>query len=132
MSTSNKGGAETTHAQHMRALDRIGRTTEPIKVFDKDFFHFVTTSRVAEKQMVIMMDANANIRDSNFTKRMQSKGLTDHLSHKTKKIHQLLFQWRDIIDVIFLSRTLVQLNGEYQTFDSSPGDHRGISAQMQP
>jgi hypothetical protein len=92
MSTSNKGGAETTHAQHMRALDRIGRTTEPIKVFDKDFFHFVTTSRVAEKQMVIMMDANANIRDSNFTKRMQSKGLTDHLSHKTKKIHQLLFQ----------------------------------------
>ena len=35
--TSNRGGTETVHAQHMRGLDKLERVEEPIKAFDTDF-----------------------------------------------------------------------------------------------
>ena len=77
--------------------------------------------------MVVMMDANTNIKNSNFTTRMRREGLKDQLSQKPENAAvNSFFRGTEIIDGIFLSRTLVQLGGAYQSFSASPGDHRGI------
>ena len=58
---------------------------------------------------------------------MRSEGLQDRLSTKKENANiNSFFRGSEIIDGIFLSRTLVQLNGGYQSFEASPGDHRGI------
>ena len=125
--TSNRGGTETVHAQQMRALDRLGRTEEPLKAFDTDFLNFIKGSRVEGYQLIIMMDANACIRTSAFTAKLKREGLTDHLSQKPENATiNSFFRGSNIIDGIFISRTLTQQNGGYQSLDESPGDHRGI------
>ena len=42
--TSNKGGTETVHAQHLRALHKLDRHDEPLQAFDNDFFQFLKSS----------------------------------------------------------------------------------------
>jgi hypothetical protein len=127
VATSNKGGTETVHAQHLRALYKLDRTEDPIKAFDIDFFAFIKECREAGHQLIVMMDANTNLRDSVFQKRMRREGLRDQLSNQPQhsKINSF-FRGSTIIDGIFISRTLVMLKGGYQSFDESPGDHRGI------
>ena len=127
VATSNRGGTETVHAQHLRALHKIGRDTSPIKAFDDDLFGFIKESKEEGYQIIVMMDANANVRDSVFTQRMRKEGLKDQLSTQIENANtNSFFRGTDIIDGIFLSRTIVQLNGGYQSFEASPGDHRGI------
>ena len=66
VNTSNKGGTETVHAQHLRALYKLDRHEEPLQAFDNDFFEFLTSSKEDGYQLIVMMDANDNLRNSNL------------------------------------------------------------------
>ena len=129
--TSNKGGTETVHALHLRALYKLDRHEEPLQAFDNDFFMFLKLSKEDGYQMIVMMDANDNLRNSNFSQRIKREGLRDHLSHQPYHKNINSFH-RDsaIIDGIFCSSNVVVTASSYQSFDQSPGDHRGIEMEL--
>ena len=65
------------------------------------------------------------------TDKMRQIGLQDRLSqHPAHLTVNSFFRGTDIIDGIYLSRTLVQLGGRYHSFAESPGDHRGIQIDI--
>ena len=129
--TSNKGGPETMHAQHLRALYKLDRHEEPLQAFDNDFFMFLKSSKEDGYQLIVMMDANENLRNSNFAQRMKREGLRDHLSHQTyhKNVNSF-HRGSTIIDGIFCSSNIVVTSSSYQSFDQSPGYHRGIEMEL--
>lgn len=131
VNTSNRGGTETVHAQHLRALHKLGRQEEPIKAFDKDFFSFIQQSQHEGYQLIIMMDANENLQRSNFANRIRSAGMVDHLSHdwKNRNINSF-YRGTSIIDGVFCSPNVVITEGKFHAFAESPGDHRGIELEI--
>jgi hypothetical protein len=115
----------------MRGLSKMGRSEQPLAAFDKDFLAFIRESREEGYQLIVMMDANTNINNSNFATKMRREGLQDHVSQLPENVDiNSFFRGTEIIDGIFLSRTLVQLGGHYQSFSQSPGDHRGICIEV--
>ena len=131
INTSNSGGTETVHAQHLRALYKLDRHEDPVKAFDKDFFTFLKTSKEEGYQLIVMMDANANLRHSTFKNKKRREGLKDYLSDNP--IHHNIGSFErgsDIIDGIFCSSNITVTACSYQTFQQSPGDHRGIEMEI--
>ena len=115
----------------MRALYKLDRHEEPLKAFDKDFFTFLNSSREEGYQLIVMMDANENLRSGHFSQRLRREGLKDHLSHSPNHKHINSFhRGSTIIDGIFCSGNIVVTTTSYQSFAQSPGDHRGIDMEI--
>ena len=111
----------------MRALYKLNRHEEPLKAFDKDFFSFLKNSREEGFQLIIMLDANENLRTGNFAQRLRREGLKDHLTHAPSHKHINSFhRGSTIIDGIFCSSNIVVTACCYQSFAQPPGDNRGV------
>ena len=77
------------------------------------------------------MDANTNLRTSPFKNRINREGLKDYLSNNP--IHQNINSFErgsEIIDGIFCSSNIKVTTCSYQSFQQSPGDHRGIEMEI--
>ena len=76
--TSAQGlGMDTVYMQHWRKLAKANATVNPRAQFCADLTMFIQTATAANTEVLVMMDANADITDSGFATFLIAFGLHD-------------------------------------------------------
>lgn len=123
---TSKTGPRTAHSQQQRYLHANDDDRTPRQAMLADLCTALKQYKDSGDQLIVMMDANEDVTDSEIQKRFKELGLIEAITsrHKDKGFVPTYQRGRVPIDGIFLSPTLKISEGGYFPFGEFPLDHR--------
>lgn len=123
---SREGRLQSVYSQQRRWLRRYGDKTCPRKAFLRDLLLFLQHCRQNQERIVLLIDANDDIRSSDTTTALADADLLESITshHSSQPPPATHRRGSKTIDGIFLSPELQPSRAGFLSFDSSPGDHR--------
>lgn len=122
------GGPSTIYSQHQRYLDSMDNDRCPREAMLSDLLHFISDCRQEGDQIILLMDCNTDVRNTQFKQQMLDAGLTEAITTNgdpniTAATHN---RGSKPIDGIFTSLTIQTKAAGYLPFGDFPTDHRAI------
>ena len=120
-------GPNSAYMQKSRYLDAIKRGICPRQALLQDLGEAIKTSHNNGEQVVLMMDCNSNVQDSQFQAWIEDIGLENGLLDEACPIMPATYhRGSQPIDGIFISPSLQAVNKGFLEFGYYPSDHRAL------
>ena len=125
-------GSLTVHAQHKRALNKVGDNRSPQDAWNLDFCHVLDKWLAKGEEIALVIDANDDIRDSKLQRMLLERGLVEGITahHPGKYVPPTHKTGSKPIDGIFITPGITVLNAGFLAHSDgvavTGADHRCV------